>query len=140
MTPSARLRRAPRKSTAAPAIPPVVYDPTAGPTLSPMQSALQAAMERLVARDDRPQPARVSGDWRAARGAIAAFYAARFYAPIWVGEDGLTEAGRSALSQLERAREDGLDLSAFALPRELGAGLAPDADRRQPRPQSPRRS
>ena len=104
---------------------PVVYDPTAGPTLSPMQSALRAALERLVTRADRANPLG-SGDWRAARGAIAAFYAARFYAPIWVGEDGLTEAGRSALSQLERASEDGLDLPAFALPREIGAGLAPD--------------
>ena len=110
---------------AAPVHPPVVYDPAAGPTLSPMQSALRAALEGLVTRADRANPLG-SGDWRAARGAIAAFYAARFYAPIWVGEDGLTEAGRSALSQLERAREDGLDMSAFTLPREIGAGLAPD--------------
>ena len=110
---------------AAPDNPPVVYDPTAGPTLSPMQSALREAMERLVTRADRVNPLG-SGDWRAARGAIAAFYAARFDAPIWVGEDGLTEAGRSALSQLERAGEDGLDMSAFTLPREIGAGLVPD--------------
>jgi murein L,D-transpeptidase YcbB/YkuD len=46
---------------------------------------------------------------------------------VWVGEDGLTEAGRAALSQLKRARDDGLDLTTFALPRELSAGLAPDA-------------
>ena len=110
---------------ASPDNPPVVYDPTAGPTLSPMQSALRAAMERLVTRADRVNPLG-SGDWRAARGAIAAFYATRFDAPIWVGEDGLTEIGRSALSQLERAGEDGLDMSAFTLPREIGAGLAPD--------------
>ena len=83
-------------------------------------------MERLVAHNDRRNPLG-SGDWRAARGAIAAFYAARAYAPIWVSEDGLTQAGRAALSQLERARDDGLDLSALALPQELGAGLAPDA-------------
>ena len=104
----------------------VVYDPAVGPSLSPMQSALQTAMERLVAHNDRRNPLG-SGDWRAARGAIAAFYAARAYAPIWVSEDGLTQAGRAALSQLERARDDGLDLSALALPQELGAGLAPDA-------------
>jgi murein L,D-transpeptidase YcbB/YkuD len=105
---------------------PIVYDPTAGPPLSPMQSALQAALWRLVARDDRRNPLG-SGDWRAARGAIAAFYAGRAYAPIWVAESGLTEAGRAALSQLERAGDDGLDLSAFAPPRELRPGLAPDA-------------
>ena len=110
---------------AAPDKPPAVYDPTAGPTLSPMQSALRSAMEGLVTRPDQANPLG-SGDWRAARGAIAAFYAARFYAAIWVGEGGLTEAGRLALSQLERASEDGLDMSAFALPREIGADLAPD--------------
>ena len=110
---------------AAPRNPPAIYDPTAGPTLSPVQKALRAALERLVTRADRVNPLG-SGDWRGARGAIAAFYAERFYTPIWVGEGGLTEIGQSALSQLERAREDGLDLSAFALPPQTGAGLAPD--------------
>jgi murein L,D-transpeptidase YcbB/YkuD len=105
---------------------PVLYDPTAGAPLSPVQSALQAAMGRLVARDDRRNPLG-SGDWRAARGAIAAFYAGRAYAPVWVGQSGLTDVGRAALAQLERARDDGLNLSAFVLPRDLGSGLDPDA-------------
>ncbi len=104
----------------------VVYDPTVGPSLSPTQSALQAALWRLVARDDRRNPLG-SGDWRAARAAIATFYARRAYTPVWVDEDGLTKAGRAALSQLQRARDDGLDLSAFALPRDVSAGLDPDA-------------
>jgi L,D-transpeptidase YcbB len=105
---------------------PVLYDPTAGAPLSPVQSALQAALWRLVARDDRRNPLG-SGDWRAARGAIAAFYAGRAYAPVWVSETGLTDVGRAALAQLERAHDDGLNLSAFALPRDLGSGLDPDA-------------
>jgi murein L,D-transpeptidase YcbB/YkuD len=83
-------------------------------------------MGRLVARDDRRNPLG-SGDWRAARGAIAAFYASRAYAPVWVDENGLTEAGRAALGQLKRASDDGLNLSAFALPHDLGSGLDPDA-------------
>ena len=108
-------------------MPPLVaYDPTVGPSLSPVQSALQASLERLVTRDDKRRPLG-SGDWRAARAAIAAFYAGRFYAPVWVGENGLTDTGRAALAQLERARDDGLDLSAFALPRDLGPALDPDA-------------
>jgi L,D-transpeptidase YcbB len=106
--------------------PRVDYDPTVGPRLSPMQVALQAAIERLVTRGDRVNPLE-SADGRSARDAIAIFYAARFYAPVWVGEDGLTQAGRAVLSQLERAREDGLDLSGFTLPRELKPGHAPDA-------------
>jgi murein L,D-transpeptidase YcbB/YkuD len=116
----------PAQEPAPPDNPPVVYDPTAGPPLSQMQSALEGAIERLVARNDQPNPLG-AGDWRAARRAIAAFYAGRAYAPVWVGEDGLTEAGQAALSQLKRAHDDGLDLSAFALPRELGVGLTPHA-------------
>ena len=85
-------------------------------------------MERLVTRDDRRNPLG-TGDWRAARGAIAAFYAGRAYAPVWVSENGLTDAGRAALAQLKRARDDGLNLSAFALPRDLGSGLDPGRDR-----------
>jgi L,D-transpeptidase YcbB len=104
----------------------VVYDPTAGPPLSPVQTALQAAMERLVTRADGFNPLG-GGDWRAARAAIAAFYAARDYEPVWVGENGLTGAGRAALSQLKRARDDGLELSAFTPPRDSGANLSPDA-------------
>jgi L,D-transpeptidase YcbB len=108
-------------------IPPaVLYDPTASASLSPVQTALQAALWRLVARDEHHNPLG-SGDWRAARGAIAAFYAARNYTPVWVSESGLTDVGRAALAQLERARDDGLNLSAFVLPRDLGSGLDPDA-------------
>jgi len=95
-------------------------------SLSPLRSALEAALERIVARGDQPNPLG-AGDWRAARAAIAAFYVARDYAPVWVSEDGLTEAGRAALSQLERAGDDGLDLSQFALPRGIGPGLDADA-------------
>ena len=120
------LASSPASRSLPPDNPPVVYDPTVGPSLSPTQSALQAALERLIARDDRRNPLG-SGDWRAARGAIAAFYAGRFYAPVWVSENGLTDAGRAALTQLKRARDDGLNLSAFALPRDLGSGLDPDA-------------
>ena len=114
------------KAPVPPDILPVVFDPTAGPSLSPLQRALQAALWRLVARDDRRNPLG-SRDWRAARGAIAAFYARRSYAPVWVSENGLTNAGRAALSQLERAPDDGLNLSAFALPRDLPAGLDHEA-------------
>jgi L,D-transpeptidase YcbB len=106
--------------------PPAVYDPTVGPSLSPTQSALQAALGRLVARDDKRNPLG-GGDWRAARAAIAAFYAKRAYTPVWVSENGLTDVGRAALTQLKRARDDGLNLSAFALPRDLGVRLDPEA-------------
>ena len=109
--------------------PPPVPEPAA-PPLSPMQGALQAATERLVAESDQPNPLG-AGDWRAARTAIAFFYAARDYEPVWVGADGLTQAGRAALAQLKRARDDGLNLAASA---------AAARDRRRPRPRRARRS
>jgi murein L,D-transpeptidase YcbB/YkuD len=106
--------------------PPPIYEPSAAdPPLSPMQSAIEAATERLVARSDQPNP--LGGDWRAARAAIAAFYAARGYEPVWIGKDGLTKAGRAALAQLERAKDDGLSVSSASLPRAIGPGLAADA-------------
>ena len=120
---------------AAPDNSPAVYDPTAGPTLSPMQSALRAATERLATRADRVNPLG-SGDWRAARWAIAAFYAARFYAPIWVGEDGLTEAGRSALSQLERALPRMASTSRSSRRRARSAPALLPIRSPRPRPQS----
>ncbi len=106
--------------------PPPMPEPVPAPALSPMQAALQAATERLVAEADQPNPLG-AGDWRAARVAIAFFYAARDYEPVWVGADGLTQAGRAALAQLNGARDDGLTLPALALTREIRAGLAPDA-------------
>ena len=66
------------------------------------------------------------GDWRGARAAIGAFYADRRFAPVWVDESGLTSAGRAVLAQLERAERDGLNLSAFALPRHLEGRLSPN--------------
>ena len=121
----ASVGEASEKSTSPNISPPVAYDPTVGPSLSPTQSALRASLERLVTRDDKRNPLG-SGDWRAVRAAIAAFYAGRFYAPVWASEGGLTDAGRAVLAQLKRARDDGLNLSAFALPRDLGSGLDPD--------------
>ena len=105
---------------------PTIYGTSADPPLTPMQTALEAAMERLISRGGQPNPLGW-GDWRAARAAIAAFYAVRGHEPVWVGKDGLTDAGRAALGQLERARDDGLSLTGLPLPRAIGPGLAPDA-------------
>ena len=105
---------------------PPITEPPAAPPLTPMQIALEAATERLVAAADQPNPLG-AGDWRAARAAIAFFYAGRDYRPVWVGADGLTQAGRAALAQLERASDDGLSLAGLALPRAIGPGLGPDA-------------
>jgi murein L,D-transpeptidase YcbB/YkuD len=83
---------------------------------SHLPAAVEAALAALVSQNLKSSPVG-AGDWRAAREAIRAFYAARDFAPVWVGQKGLTPAGDSALSRLAQADADGLDLSAFALPK-----------------------
>ncbi len=102
--------------------PPPFPTRSASPAPDPQSTALAAALARLIVRDSANPLG--DGDWRSARAAIGAFYAGREFQPVWVGPNGLTRAGRAALARLERASEDGLDLSAVALPRDVGASLA----------------
>ena len=81
---------------------------------------MSAALDALVAADVKASPIG-AGDWRAARLAIRAFYAARGFAPVWFDGHDLTPHGRAALARLGRAGEDALDLAAFALPKDLPA-------------------
>ena len=68
---------------------------TASPAPAPVPAAIAAAAARLILGNSaNPLGA---GDWRAARAAIGAFYAARGFEPVWVDRNGLTSAGRSAL-------------------------------------------
>jgi murein L,D-transpeptidase YcbB/YkuD len=99
---------------AAPLPPDVPEGPPAAASRLP--AAVEAALAALEAEVVKTSPVG-AGDWRAAREAIRAFYAARDFAPVWVADDGLTPAADSALARLARADEDGLDLSAFALPK-----------------------
>jgi murein L,D-transpeptidase YcbB/YkuD len=89
-------------------------------------SALEVALAAMIAEGVKSSPIG-AGDWRAARQAIHDVYAGRAFAPIWMAPDGrLTPAGVAALSRLERADEDGLDLSAFALPKGPLADPSPE--------------
>jgi murein L,D-transpeptidase YcbB/YkuD len=96
--------------------------PAAAPDLP---AAVEAALAALVTRDFKTSPVG-AGDWRAAREAIRAFYAARDFAPVWVTQKGLTPAADSALSRLAQADADGLDLSAFALPKGPLVAASPE--------------
>ena len=80
---------------------------------------------RLIVHDGAINPLG-EGDWRGARAAIGAFYANRGFKPVWIDETGLTAAGRAALAQLQRAPEDGLNLSALDVPSRVEAGLPPN--------------
>jgi murein L,D-transpeptidase YcbB/YkuD len=105
--------------------PPPIPGRSESPPPDPVPTAIAAALARLIAHDRAVNPLG-DGDWRAARAAIGAFYADREFRGVWVDANGLTEAGRAALAQLERAPDDGLNLSAFALPRRLAGPLSPN--------------
>ena len=94
---------------------------------SPPNATGPDVLAALSAMDGRPISPRPlgAGDWRAARGAVRAFYAGRSYAPAWTSGGEMTRAGRAALSQLGRAGEDGLDLSALTLPADPKFGATP---------------
>ena len=94
----------------------------AAPAALDVADLLPGALEALLARAGGPNPLG-AGDWRAALTAVQSFYSARAFAPVFVDATGLSPAGRSALARLKRAGEDGLDLSAFALPDEKLASL-----------------
>ena len=108
---------------AEPPSPPPILGRSEGMPPDPVPTAIAASLARLIAHDGLNPIG--DGDWRRARAAIGAFYADRLFAPVWVDETGLTTAGRAALAQLERAPEDGLNLSAFALPRQFEGRLSP---------------
>ena len=98
----------------------------AAPAVDPqMAAAVSAALDALVAADVKASPVG-AGDWRAARLAIRIFYAARGFAPVWLDGHGLNPQGQGVLRRLERADEDGLDLAAFPLPKDLPADATPE--------------
>jgi murein L,D-transpeptidase YcbB/YkuD len=98
----------------------------AAPAVDPqMAAAVSAALDALVAADVKASPVG-AGDWRAARLAIRMVYAARGFAPVWLDGHGLNPQGQGVLRRLERADEDGLDLAAFPLPKDLPADATPE--------------
>jgi murein L,D-transpeptidase YcbB/YkuD len=112
--------------TAAPApTPAATPQDAAAPAIDPQTAAaVSAALDALVAADVKASPIG-AGDWRAARLAIRAFYAARGFAPVWFDGRSLNPRGQAALARLARADEDALDLAAFALPKDLGDDATP---------------
>ena len=78
----------------------------AAPAVDPQRRRRSsAALDALVAADVKTSPIG-AGDWRAARLAIRAFYAARGFAPVWVDGHGLNRA-RPGRARPPRARRRG---------------------------------
>jgi len=78
--------------------------------LPPINAALKSALEAR-ARPDFRDPFGVLN--RKEREAVAAFYAARDFAPLWSTDGNANPEVKSAMERLERAADDGLDLKGF---------------------------
>lgn len=84
------------------------------PAITPLGLALRAAIEALPLEAAGKSPAaRAAADFNRA---IADFYKARDYKPLWIDGSDWNRAAASVLTRLQRAGEDGLDLSAQRLP------------------------
>jgi murein L,D-transpeptidase YcbB/YkuD len=112
--------------------------PAAKPEVAPALAAtatpsdpVRAALEAQADTVRKEAPTRgVLAPLVKQRTAIAAFYAARGFAPAWLDHGKWTPAGTAALAQLDKATEDGMDLRATPLPKVSGddATALADAD------------
>jgi murein L,D-transpeptidase YcbB/YkuD len=104
--------------------------PSATPDAGGVAGEIHAELDRLTAAPASTRPIG-AGDWNAALKAIAAVYAERDYAPLWIDDNGFGDRAKTVLTRLARADEDGLDLRATPLPPDFTGGAAPqlaDAD------------
>ncbi len=121
IAPAPAAEPSPAVATPAAASPMPSALPAAAPAeaapLSPAEALaneIHAALDRLQANPQRHPIG--AGDWGAARAAIAAVYAERGYAPLWVDSGHWSARAKSALRRLAKADEDGLDLAATPAP------------------------
>ena len=96
---------------------PVVEAPkpvtAAAPAINSQQAAIKAALEARLAERGTIQQRRF-------REAIAAFYEARQYAPLWIADAKWNGVAQSAITRLERAGDDALDLRGTPIPALAG--------------------
>ncbi len=116
--PAPALAPAPAMAASPSAQPSETDAAVAAPAPSPVQVALREEVRRMLAA---PIARAAAGQTPAAgvrreREAIAAFYEARAYAPLWIDGEGFRSAARAAIARLERARDDGLDIAQYPLP------------------------
>jgi murein L,D-transpeptidase YcbB/YkuD len=98
----------------------------AAPSAAELGAAIADGLERLVSAKPAGRPVGAA-DWVAARRAIAAVYAERGGAPLWIEGAGFGARARQAIGRLERAADDGLDLAASPPPAADFQGATPEA-------------
>lgn len=96
----------PAKASQAPAI----ASPPTPPTFADL---VKSAVNALVNTESKGSQA---AELRKERSAIATYYAARDYAPLWIENGKPTGAVRSIMDRLAHAGDDGLDLTGLPVP------------------------
>ena len=122
---------APGKATVLNAPIPAVTDPALGPATetiisgslealpTPTASALRKALDAL--------PTTGTAQEIKERAVLSDFYKARSDAPVWVGDNGLTDAAAAIVAEIKNADDWGLEAKDFALP-DLKASEVTGAD------------
>ena len=93
--------------------------------LSPLEAAIKSALDKLIAGDGRTTTA----EQRKERKALAFFYAAHGFAPIWSKDGKAVAAVDSVLDRLARAGDDALILAEVPSALTAQRSLADTADR-----------
>jgi len=106
-----------------PATAPVV---AAEPAPTP-EDPIGVSLQQRLAVPDRMRAAEADAQDRAA---LARFYAARTYAPLWVSKSGLSEKGADVIAEFGKANDWGLEAAEFAIPALVPAqgSAVPTAD------------
>jgi len=120
--PAAPAGAAPTASPEAPAAAPASAVPAASPQAPAAASApaapafadlVKSAVDALVKTESKGSHA---AELRKERSAIAAYYAARDYAPLWIENGKPTGAVHLVIDRLAHAGDDGLDLEGLPVP------------------------
>ena len=98
---------------------------SAPPSAPTFADHLHKALDAFVAA---PLKGRSAKEIHALREAVAAFYAAHNYAPLWLADGKPTPAAGSVLARLAHASDDGLSLSGLPAPIFAPSGDAAVAD------------
>jgi len=105
-----------RPAEVSPAVAPTLVQ-TSSVELTAQQTALKAVLDARVAERGTIQQ-------RKFREALAAFYEARQYAPVWIADAKWNDKASSAIARLERAGDDALNLRATPIPALSGKDAA----------------
>lgn len=102
---------------------PAAVDTGAPPEIMEPVSPLAAALRELLVA----LPLALSDREAEEQAAIAAFYADRADAPLWLAGDAINARALTLLAEIARAGDWGLDPADFALPKPLGAAPTPES-------------